>query len=178
MCGKIELILGCMFSGKTGELLRRIKIHNIAGRNVMVIKWEKDLRYSNDCIATHDECLHEAVKTSTLAGVHEEALTKDVIAVDEGQFYPDLVEYCEIWANEGKTVIVAALDGKFDRSPWTQVSILIPKCEKLTKKHAMCPTPGCGTKASFTQRIVDDEDDILIGGNEEYKAVCRTCYFI
>nr|XP_005989143.1 PREDICTED: thymidine kinase, cytosolic isoform X2 [Latimeria chalumnae] len=119
-----------MFSGKSTELLRRVRRFQIARYDCLVIKYSKDTRYSNTGIATHDRNMMEAVPASKLKDVYQKALSCRVIGIDEGQFFPDIVEFCEDMANRGKAVIVAALDGTFQR----KVEVI----GGAEKYHAVC----------------------------------------
>uniref|UniRef100_A0A8D0SIK2 Thymidine kinase n=1 Tax=Sus scrofa TaxID=9823 RepID=A0A8D0SIK2_PIG len=112
--GQIQVILGPMFSGKSTELMRRVRRFQIAQYKCLVIKYAKDTRYSSN-FSTHDRNTMEALPACVLRDVAQEALGVSVIGIDEGQFFPDIVEFSETMANEGKTVIVAALDGTFQR---------------------------------------------------------------
>ncbi|XP_047614538.1 thymidine kinase, cytosolic isoform X2 [Phacochoerus africanus] len=112
--GQIQVILGPMFSGKSTELMRRVRRFQIAQYKCLVIKYAKDTRYSSN-FSTHDRNTMEALPACLLRDVAQEALGVSVIGIDEGQFFPDIVEFSETMANEGKTVIVAALDGTFQR---------------------------------------------------------------
>ncbi|KAG6936840.1 thymidine kinase 1, soluble [Chelydra serpentina] len=113
--GQIQVIFGPMFSGKSTELMRRVRRFQIAQYKCLVIKYAKDTRYCTDGVSTHDRNTMEALSACYLGDVHQEALGSAVIGIDEGQFFPDIVEFCETMANAGKTVIVAALDGTFQR---------------------------------------------------------------
>ncbi|XP_059938019.1 thymidine kinase, cytosolic isoform X3 [Mesoplodon densirostris] len=112
--GQIQVILGPMFSGKSTELMRRVRRFQIAQYKCLVIKYAKDTRYSSN-FSTHDRNTMEALPACVLRDVAQEALGVAVIGIDEGQFFPDIVEFSETMANAGKTVIVAALDGTFQR---------------------------------------------------------------
>lgn len=116
----------------------------------------------------------KAVKSATLKGIYERCKAYNVIAIDEGQFFPDLVEFAEKLANEGHVVIVAALDGTFQRKPFGSVLELIPLAEKVDKLSAVCI--DCGKEAAFTRRTVESNEIELIGGEECYKPVCRKCF--
>lgn len=118
----------------------------------------------------------KAIKTSSLAGIKEKAINYDVVAIDEGQFYPDIVEFCEELADQGVIILVAALDGTFQRKPFGNIINLLPVAEKVTKLTAVCVY--CAQEASFTQRVIDSKEIELIGGEEAYKPVCRKCYKI
>ncbi|KAH7832433.1 Thymidine kinase [Monocercomonoides exilis] len=173
--GSIELIIGPMFSGKTTELMRRIRRHSLGKRSCVVIKYKKDCRYSEDKLSTHDRSMCEAISCSRLQEAENFVKMADVIGVDEGQFYPDLLEFCEAQANDGKIVIVSALDGTFQRKRFNDVVDLIPMCESVVKLTSVCMI--CGGTAAFSKRIVADKSVELVGGAEAYTAVCRKCYF-
>ena len=116
----------------------------------------------------------KAVKTATLAEILHKALNHDVVAIDEGQFFPDIVEISEKLANEGIVVIIAALDGTFQRKPFGNILNLVPLAEIVTKLSAVCI--DCGKEAAFTRRMIDSLEVELIGGEETYKPVCRACF--
>jgi len=174
--GFIELIIGPMFSGKSTELMRKVKRYSIAQKKCLTVNYAKDNRYSQDnCIATHDNQMLRAMKCHTLEELLPIYKDYDVVAIDEGQFFSDIVEKSEIFANAGKTVIVAALDATFQRKPFGRVLELIPMAEKITKLSAVCVV--CNSDAFFTQRISEDSQVELIGGNDIYRAVCRKCFY-
>lgn len=172
--GRIELILGPMYGGKSSELLRRVRKYSAIDIKCVIIKYAGDVRYSED-FATHDRQKHRAISCKEyLNDVHDECAGYDVIGVDEGQFFPDLVDFCEHMANEGKVVVVSALDGNSERENFGAVHQLIPKCEFIEKFRAMCK---CGNEASFTHFLGDmDASGIKIGGVGEYVSLCRECY--
>lgn len=116
----------------------------------------------------------EAVSCEILAEVEEKAEDYDILGIDEGQFFEDIVEFCERMANAGKMVIVAALDGTFERKAFGKVLELIPLAESITKLDSVCV--DCKHSASFTKRLCDSKETELIGGSEIYKPVCRGCY--
>ena len=184
---------GPMFSGKSTELARRIRRHKVANRSCLVVKYAKDTRYESEpgtaeagtdgvddlrgCMITHDRQALVAYPTHLLADVDNVAHSFDVIGVDEGQFFPDVVAFCEKWANEGKTVIVAALDGDFKRTPFGAVLGLVPIAEDVTKLSAVCH--GCGGDAAFTARagaVATDEVELIGGSDLGYSASCRACF--
>ena len=173
--GSIELIIGPMFSGKTTELIRRIRRHSLAKQKCLVIKYAADNRYSDEELSTHDLSKIPALKCRKLEEAATRAANYDVIGVDEGQFYPDLLEFCEQQANSGKVVIVSALDGTFERKRFNHVVDLIPLAESVVKLTAVCTV--CGGEASFSKRITSDTRVEIVGGADIYTAVCRKCYF-
>lgn len=166
-----------MFSGKTDELFRRIRRYRIAKKECLVIKYEADTRYDGTHASTHDLVKLEALSCLKLADIDPNLLFQtQVLGIDEGQFYPDIVEFCEKWANLGKTVIVSALDGTYDRRPFGMIANLIPLSESVVKLKAVCQK--CFHEASFTKRLGQDKAIELIGGSEMYTARCRKCYHI
>ncbi|XP_047143822.1 thymidine kinase, cytosolic isoform X2 [Hydra vulgaris] len=169
-----HLIFGPMFSGKTTELLRRITRYSFARYKCLLIKYEKDIRYSNNGVSTHDQRVHEAVACTVLRDVKHLTKEFDVIGVDEGQFYPDVVQFCEEMAGMKKTVIVAALDGDFQRKPFGNVIDLVPLAESVIKLSAVCMC--CYGEASFTKRLGSDTKVEIIGGADKYMAACRGCH--
>lgn len=163
-----------MFAGKTSELLRRLRRYQYAQKECILIKYINDVRYSQDAISTHDLVQEKALPTDRLERVAHLVQDYHVIGIDEGQFFPDLVEFCEAAANGGKIVIVSALDGTFQRKPFGNVLSLIPMAESVVKLKAVCMV--CGKDAAFSKRIVDDQETELIGGSDMYIAVCRKCF--
>ena len=134
--GKIELIFGPMFSGKSTELHRRIRRHKIAGRSVLLIKYKDDTRYAHICGSnanvTHDHQTLPAHSAKELMGNMDNiAHNYDVIGIDEGQFFGDVVAFCDRWANKGKVVICAALDGTYEREMFNDILKLVPMAESV-----------------------------------------------
>ncbi|KAJ4457524.1 putative Thymidine kinase; cytosolic [Paratrimastix pyriformis] len=174
-CGRLELILGPMFSGKSTELQRRIRRHQAAKRRCLVIKYKRDTRYTREeCICTHDQATMSAFSCDTLADAARFVSEYDTIGIDEGQFFPDIVEFADRLADAGKIVIVAALDGTFQRRPFNDILALIPRAENVVKLSAICQI--CNSDAAFSRRLTADQEVELIGGADKYIAVCRNCY--
>jgi len=172
--GQLQVIFGPMFSGKTTELLRRIKRYQVATYSCLVIKYEKDNRYDEHGVATHDRQIYEAVSTCTLQKIKHLALEYDVIGVDEGQFFPDVVEFCEEMAQLNKTVIVAALDGDYQRKAFGPILELVPLAESVVKLNAVCM--HCHGEGAFTKRLGAETELEVIGGADKYMAACRHCH--
>ncbi|BFZ03617.1 hypothetical protein BsWGS_06656 [Bradybaena similaris] len=172
--GQIQIIFGPMFSGKTTELMRRLKRYQIANYRCLVIKYAKDIRYDFTGIATHDKQVLPAVSCEILADLQSEALQHHVIGIDEGQFFPDIVSFCETLANQGKVVIVAALDGTFQKKGFGDILNLVPLAEHVMKLTAVCLK--CNKEASFTKRKGSETEVEVIGGSDKYIAVCRQCF--
>ncbi|CAD5218744.1 unnamed protein product [Bursaphelenchus okinawaensis] len=171
--GSIHLIVGPMFSGKTTELFRLSNRYSLAGKRVVVVKYARDTRYDDLMVCTHDLRKMDAISAVKVNDVWDELIKHDVIGIDEGQFFDDVVECAEQLADMGKTVIIAALDGDFQRKPFPNIATLFPLAEKVDKVNAVC---RCGDDASFTLRTVKCNQVEVIGGKEMYEAVCRTCY--
>lgn len=155
--------------------MRRVRRFKIAQYKCLVIKYAKDTRYCTNGVSTHDRNTMEALSACCLKDVHQEALGSAVIGIDEGQFFPDVVEFCEAMANAGKTVIVAALDGTFQRKAFGNILQLVPLAESVVKLNAVCME--CYREASYTKRLGAEKEVEVIGGAEKYHAVCRVCYF-
>ncbi|KAM6403455.1 thymidine kinase, cytosolic [Rhynochetos jubatus] len=173
--GQIQLIFGPMFSGKSTELLRRVRRFQLAQYRCLLVKYAKDTRYGAAGVSTHDRSTVEALPARLLRDVYQEALGAAVVGVDEGQFFPDIVEFCEGLANAGKTVIVAALDGTFQRKAFGSILNLVPLAESVVKLNAVCME--CYREASYTKRLGAEREVEVIGGADKYHSVCRACYF-
>jgi len=175
--GQIQVIFGPMFSGKTTELIRRLKRYEVANHKCLIIKYANDLRYENECglgVATHDHLSRSAVAATELSTVTHLAERCSVIGIDEGQFFADIVEFSEAMANAGKVVVVAALDGTYQRSGFGNILNLVPLAEHVVKLTAVCMR--CYGEAAYTQRLGSETAVEVIGGTEKYMAVCRECY--
>ncbi|XP_065549694.1 thymidine kinase, cytosolic [Lathamus discolor] len=173
--GQIQVIFGPMFSGKSTELMRRVRRFQLAQYRCLLVKYAKDTRYGSSGVSTHDKSTMEAVPACLLKDVYQEALSSAVIGIDEGQFFPDIVEFCEMMANTGKTVIVAALDGTFQRKAFGGILNLVPLAESVVKLNAVCME--CYREASYTKRLGAEREVEVIGGADKYHSVCRACYF-
>ena len=180
--GWIEVICGSMFSGKTEELIRRIRRAQIARQKVQVFKPAIDDRYTEREVASHNGVQWEALPVQDTQQVRE--LIEDdttVVALDEVQFFDqDVVDLCDELANQGKRVIVAGLDMDFRGEPFGPMPSLMCRAEQVSKLQAICVQ--CGAPASRTQRIIDgqpaayDDPVILVGAQETYEARCRGCH--
>jgi thymidine kinase len=173
MKGKLEVIIGNMFSGKSSELIRRIKRENAIGKNILVINFEGDNRYTQDSIATHDHVVYKCVKTKELMSIDYTDI--DSIFIDEGQFFNDLEEfvYNAVDLND-KHVVVSGLDGDCQRKPFGQMIDIIPMADTVDKLSAYCIKCKNNTYGPFTKKIVEVGDSIIdIGGSDKYIPVCR-----
>jgi thymidine kinase len=174
MTGRIEVIWGPMFAGKTTELLRRFERHVLAGQNVLLVKHRSDCRYDAHKVVAHGGAEAPAVVAATLAEVAEAAAVVDFIGIDEGQFFPDVYEWCVVWADQGKTVIVAALDTYATRAPWHPIPALAATAETTTKLAAVCD--ACKGDAAFTFRVAPEGPTVDVGGKDKYLPLCRACH--
>lgn len=182
--GQIQLILGPMFSGKTSELLRRVQRHALASHRCTLLKSARDTRYTTSAtggiaaarpqVTTHDRHSMTAVSVMRLSEAAHLADATDVFGIDEGQFFPDLVEFAEQQANAGKIVIVSALDGTFQRRPFGSILELVPRAESVTKLCAVCRS--CGCDAAFSHRLTPEKKTIVVAGSDKYEALCRACW--
>ncbi|XVF81493.1 hypothetical protein PTKIN_Ptkin15bG0159600 [Pterospermum kingtungense] len=178
--GEVHVIIGPMFAGKTTSLLRRIKSECNNGRNVAIIKSSKDTRYAIDSVVTHDglkfPCWALPDLMSFRQKLGEDAYEKlDVIGIDEAQFFEDLYDFCCKAADcDGKTVIVAGLDGDYLRRSFGSVLDVVPLADSVTKLTARCEV--CGKRAFFTFRKTEETRTELIGGADVYMPVCRQHY--
>jgi thymidine kinase len=173
MAGKLHLIIGPMFSGKSTLLLTRYRRYKIAGKNCILIKYGNDNRYdeSNTMLVTHDQIKYEAVACTKLEDLNDFIKDYDVICIDEIQFYPDAAKYCDQWAFEGKIVEACGLNGDYLRKPFEQISLLIPLSDDIQHVKAVCKTTGLD--APFSYRTSKEEGQEVIGGQDKYRAVSR-----
>ncbi|HMS30362.1 MAG TPA: thymidine kinase [Saprospiraceae bacterium] len=173
--GWIEVICGSMFSGKTEELIRRLKRARIANQKVEIFKPSKDTRYDDRKVVSHDEnaLLSKPIEHSKdILQVSEE--TK-VIGIDEAQFFDlELTQVCEQLALQGKRVIVAGLDMDYRGIPFGPIPHLLATAEYITKVHAICP--HCGNLATHSYRLSQEGDQFLLGEKDLYEPRCRTCF--
>lgn len=180
--GRIELICGSMFSGKTEELIRRLRRALIARQKVQVFKPAIDDRYHGEKVTSHNGLDFKAQPVSVPADIAKMLDPETtVVAIDEVQFFePDVVALCEELADAGKRVIVAGLDTDFRGEPFGPIPDLMARAEEVDKLHAICVV--CGQEASRTQRLIDgqpaaqDDPVVLVGAAEVYEARCRKCH--
>ncbi len=176
--GKIRLVLGPMFSGKTSEVLRRVRRHRIAHRRTIIITHAADKERSGSVrVTTHDGVQDSAtIMCERLIDAAADTRVDDaeIIGIDEGQFFADLVEQCQRWTDEGKDVHIAALSGRHDGLPWPVVSAIIPRCDTINHLTAVCT--HCGADgAAFSVLKTSEKGERIIGGADKYYAACRDC---
>lgn len=173
--GSIEVITGSMFSGKTEELIRRLRRAQFAGLKVEIFKPSMDKRYSEDRVVSHDEKSIHSTPVDNASSILLLASGVDVVAIDEAQFFDNsLVEVCNRLANDGIRVVVAGLDMDFMGNPFGPIPSLLSVAEFVTKVHAICVR--CGSLAHYSFRKSDDERVVLLGEKDKYEPLCRNCY--
>ena len=184
--GRLELYLGSMFSGKSSKLINIYKKWKLCNYNPLVINYSADTRYSPtaDKLITHDKneipCIHNiSLRNIFQPLINNKTITNqdyDIIIINEGQFFEDLYIWCELLVNTyNKHIYIAALNGDFEKKPFEQISKLIPEADVIEKLHAICSGCKDGTPASFSFRVTNEKDRILIGSNN-YTPLCRKCY--
>ncbi len=173
--GWIEVIAGCMFSGKTEELIRRIRRAQIARQTVAIIKPKIDTRHSADQIVSHSDARFPATVVDSSADIIRLAADVQVVGIDEGQFFdPGVVDVVERLADSGKRVIIAGLDQDYRGKPFEPMPQLLAVAEYITKTLAICMR--CGNPADRTQRLTGSDQRVLVGAREAYEARCRKCF--
>ncbi|RMI00309.1 MAG: thymidine kinase [Calditrichaeota bacterium] len=173
--GWIEVICGCMFSGKSEELIRRLRRALIARQKVAIFKARIDTRYSADHIVSHSDLKIPSRVVGSAREILEQSLESHVVGIDEAQFFDEeLVEVCNKLANMGKRVIVAGLDMDYRGKPFEPMPQLLAVADYITKFHAICVR--CGNPATFTQRTIDDPKRVVVGASDIYEARCRNCF--
>jgi thymidine kinase len=174
--GWIEVICGSMFSGKTEELIRRLKRAKIANLNVEIFKPAIDTRYHEQKIVSHDENAIQSTPVEASTSILLMAGEVDVIGIDEAQFFDDqLPEVCDQLAVRGVRVIVAGLDMDYKAKPFGQMPNLLAKAEYITKLHAICVK--CGNIANYSYRKNPGSTQVLLGEKDLYEPRCRHCYY-
>ena len=174
--GWIEVIAGSMFSGKSEELIRRLRRAKIARQKVQVFKPEIDARFSDNHIVSHSEMRHESANIKAA----QEVLAKvepdtEVVGIDEGQFFDDdLVNVANELARRGVRVIIAGLDQDYTGKPFEPMPQLLAIAEYITKTHAICMK--CGQPANYSQRTFESEERVAVGASDKYEARCRRCF--
>jgi thymidine kinase len=173
--GWIEVICGSMFSGKTEELIRRLRRAEYARLKVEIFKPRVDIRYSEEEVVSHDENSIRSTPVDSAQNILLLSADVDVVGVDEAQFFdPGLVEVCNKLANSGIRVIVAGLDMDFRGKPFGPIPALLATAEYVTKVHAICVR--CGSLANHSHRTIEDEKLVVLGETNIYEPLCRKCY--
>lgn len=173
--GTIEVITGSMFSGKTEELIRRLRRARFAGLKVEIFKPTVDNRYSGTMIVSHDDKSIMSTPVENAASILLLADNVDVVGIDEAQFFDNsVVEVCNKLADSGLRVVVAGLDMDFLGNPFGPMPALLSIAEYITKVHAICMR--CGSLAQFSHRKSEESQVVVLGEKDKYEPLCRECY--
>ena len=173
--GRIEVVCGSMFSGKTEELIRRMKRAKFAKQKVEIFKPSLDTRYSAEDVVSHDKNTIRSTPIDSSGAILLLASDIDVVGIDEAQFFDDgLVEVCNQLANNGVRVIVAGLDMDYKGIPFGPIPALCAIADEVTKVHAICVK--CGALAYVSHRLIHNDKRVLLGEKDEYEPLCRECY--
>ena len=173
--GWIEVICGSMFSGKTEELIRRLKRAKFAQLKVEIFKPSIDTRYDEEEVVSHDKNSISSTPVPASSNILLMANGIDVVGIDEAQFFDDgIIDVCNQLANQGVRVIVAGLDMDFKGEPFGPMPALLATAEYITKVHAICV--DCGDLAHHSYRFTESNDLVLVGEQESYKPLCRKCF--
>ncbi len=173
--GRIEVICGSMFSGKTEELIRRMKRAKFAHQNVEIFKPSIDVRYSEEDVVTHEGQAINSTPVDNSSSILLLGSECDVIGIDEAQFFDNnLPAVCNELAEKGVRVIAAGLDMDFKGVPFGPMPSLMAIADDVTKVHAICVR--CGAQAYISHRLVDNDKRVLLGEMNEYEPLCRECY--
>jgi thymidine kinase len=175
--GSIEVICGSMFSGKTEELLRRIKRAQIAKLKVEIFKPKTDTRYDETAVVSHDLNSIHSTPVDHSSAILLYGGNAQIVGIDEAQFFDEeLADVCVKLANKGIRVIVAGLDMDFEGKPFGPIPALMAIAEDVSKVHAVCVK--CGGSAQFSYRLVENKNQVMLGEKESYEPRCRVCYNI
>ncbi len=173
--GWVEVICGSMFSGKTEELIRRLKRAEYAKLEVEIFKPLIDTRYSEEEVVSHDATTIRSTPVESSGNILLLTGNVDVVGIDEAQFFDNnLVDVCNQLANSGIRVIVAGLDMDYLGKPFGPIPALMAEAEYVTKVHAICM--HCGNLAQYSHRIAESDKLVLLGETNEYEPLCRVCY--
>ncbi|HHV00108.1 MAG TPA: thymidine kinase [Bacteroidales bacterium] len=173
--GSVEVIVGSMFSGKTEELIRRLRRAMFAGLKVEIFKPAVDMRYSEDKVVSHDEKSIMSTPVENASSILLLASGVEVVGIDEAQFFDNsLVEVCTMLADGGTRVIVAGLDMDFSGRPFGPIPALMAVAEYVSKVHAICVR--CGNLANHSYRKIKSDKVVVLGERDIYEPLCRSCY--
>tara|TARA_B100001115_G_C15715531_1_gene347719 strand:- start:192 stop:773 length:582 start_codon:yes stop_codon:yes gene_type:complete len=173
--GSVEVICGSMFSGKTQELIQRLKRLKVAKKKFIVFKPAIDIRYDKNKIVSHNKDCIKATAVNNIAEIKNLISDEEVIAIDEAQFFDEtLISLCNDLADKGKRIIICGLDMDYLGVPFGIMPSLMAISDRITKLHAICS--DCGDTANYSYRKSIDQDRVVIGEKDEYKALCRVCF--
>jgi thymidine kinase len=164
-----------MFSGKTEELIRRLRRIKFAGQELLLFKPKIDKRYSDESVVSHNGASFEAIQVESSKEILEHWKKERIVAIDEAQFFDeDIVQVANHLASHGVRVICAGLDMDFQAKPFGPMPLLMASAEYVTKVHAICMS--CGNLAQFSHRKTQEKEQVLVGAIDEYEPLCRSCY--
>jgi len=171
---RLDLVIGPMFSGKSTELIRRIRLLQKIDKKVLVVKPTIDKRYNDNELTTHNYDSVECIVADRLDSLNNIVNNYNVVIIDEGQFFPDLKQTVVQWLESNNlNIVVGGLDGDFQRNPIGEILDLIPHSDQCTKLTSLCSVCKDGTIAPFSRRIINSTDKVLVGGSDMYIPVCR-----
>ena len=180
-CGRLDLVIGPMFSGKSSELIKRINLFKVLNKTILVIKPSIDNRYSEGSISTHDKVTYKSINVKMLKEIKEfyaeDYKFADVLIIEEAQFLDDLYDFVSESVDvDLKHIVCAGLSGDSNRKKIGQILSLIPLADNIDHKKALCTMCCDGTMASFTFKKIKDNSQVLIGGDDVYMPLCRYHY--
>ena len=177
--GYLEIALGPMFASKTSWLIAKYKQYTVYTNKILVVNFYADTRYSETALTTHDKVMIPCVQTDKLSSVDIDYEKVDIILINEGQFFDDIVPWVKNLVDKHqKQVYICGLDGDFKRERFGNLLDLVPMCDKVTKLTALCGFCKDGTRAIFTYRTSASNEQFLIGEKDSYVPLCRKCYNI
>ena len=173
--GWIEVVCGSMFSGKTEELIRRLKRVEFAGQELVLFQPKIDTRYSQENIVSHNGASFDAIQVESSKDILKLWKNERIVALDEAQFFDmEIVDVVNHLASKGVRVICAGLDMDFQAKPFGPMPFLMASAEYITKVHAICTS--CGSLAQYSHRKTKDKEQVFLGAVDEYEPLCRSCY--
>ncbi|PHR49953.1 MAG: thymidine kinase [Fluviicola sp.] len=173
--GWVEVICGSMFSGKTEELIRRLRRAKFANQELLLFKPKIDRRYSEENVVSHNGISFEAIQIDSSKEILGHWKKERIVAIDEAQFFDmDVVNVVNELASKGVRVVCAGLDMDFQGNPFGPIPNLLASAEYVTKVHAICMS--CGNLAQFSHRKSKEKEQVLVGAVDEYEPLCRSCY--
>jgi thymidine kinase len=173
--GWVEVICGSMFSGKTEELIRRLRRAEFANQELLLFKPKIDRRYSEENVVSHNGISFEAIQIDSSKEILEHWKKERIVAIDEAQFFDmDVVKVVNELASKGVRVVCAGLDMDYMGNPFGPIPNLLASAEYVTKVHAICMS--CGNLAQFSHRKSKEKEQVLVGAIDEYEPLCRSCY--
>jgi len=172
--GKFNLIIGCMWSGKSSELIARYNRYSLGNKKCIMVKYKFDKRYHDTNIVTHNGISVVGIACEYLYEIDHIVMDYDVVCIDEIQFYKDADIFCDKWVNSNIIVEASGLNGTSNRTPFDIISKILPQVDNITYLKAVCKKNG--SDAIYSYRLSDEKGDIVIGGSDKYDAVDRTIY--